>query len=129
VAREGRAAFTTSRLDSVNFPLSSLFVPPSDRVNKVYPLKARMNGISCKNDIFYDKQGRRGPVCSPVVVIAKWELNRPCEEDDGPQMPAVWKQKFCRDYGTGLAHCDDGKIAIDTDAQMYFHITLSEHTQ
>jgi len=106
-------------------------VPMSDRVNNVYPVgrQLKVKGLSCKTDIFYDKQGHPGLVCSPVIVIAKWELNRPCQESDGPQMPAAWGRKFCRGAGTGLTHCDDGRIAIDIDAQEYCHITLSEHSQ
>jgi|SRR5271165_3317638 len=104
-------------------------VPMEDRVSTVYPFGRPLKGLSCRNDIFYDRQGHPGLVCSPVIVIAKWELNRPCEESDGPQMPAAWSRRFCRGEGTGLAHCDDGKIAIDTDAQDYCHITLSEHAQ
>ncbi|MGB8898775.1 MAG: hypothetical protein WCC90_05805 [Methylocella sp.] len=104
-------------------------VPMKDRVRKVYALADIPKGWICKTDIFYDKKGHAGFVCGPVIVIAKWELNRPCKEDDGPQMPIEWSRKFCRGAGTGLAHCDDWKIAIDIDAQTYCHITLYEHVQ
>lgn len=37
--------------------------------------------------------------------------------------------KYCKSGGTGLAHCDDGKVVIDIDAQPYCRITIYEHSR
>ncbi|RWD97791.1 hypothetical protein [Mesorhizobium sp.] len=58
-------------------------------------------------------------------VIAKQEKNEPCQAGDTP----VWASKYCKSGGTGLAHCDDGKVVIDIDAQPYCRITIYEHSR
>ncbi len=60
-------------------------------------------------------------------VIAKQEQNHPCRKGDTPDMMPAWESKYCKSGGTGLAHCDDGKIVIDIDAQSYCRVTISEH--
>jgi len=111
-------------------PLPLRCVPMNDRVNKVYDRNHTdvPKGWECREDIFYDKKGRAGLVCSPATLVNEWTLNRPCEEEDFNKLPH-WTTIQCRGYGTGLQHCDDGKIAISIDAQTYCHISVFRHTR
>ncbi|MBZ9683282.1 hypothetical protein LB531_21730 [Mesorhizobium sp. CO1-1-2] len=60
-------------------------------------------------------------------VIAKQDSDHPCRRGDTPDIAPAWASRFCKTGGTGMSHCDDGKIVIEIDAQSYCHVTISEH--
>jgi hypothetical protein len=66
------------------------------------------------------------PLFPGFVLEKEMTLGRPCEENDVPEMPKGWMEKWCQRGGTGIAICTDGKIGLQIDAQNYCHYLLSK---
>ena len=64
-------------------PLQLRCVPMGERVNKIFNLDLSdvPKGWRCREDIFYDKKGRAGLVCSRVALVKEWTLDRPCKDE------------------------------------------------